>query len=96
MPKRLSVLGLPTEIVDALKQRLVDSSFSGYVDLELWLGQLGYVVSKSSIHRFAQTFKASRELELRLRCASIAAHYSDDGTIVKNASDVIAWAKSEQ
>lgn len=40
-----------------LNQKLINSNFRDYVELELWLKSLGYDIGKSSIHRYGQKKK---------------------------------------
>lgn len=57
MPKRSSILQLPEEIRDELNRRLVANSFSGYQGFSDWLGELGFEISRSSVHRHGQQFE---------------------------------------
>jgi hypothetical protein len=52
MGERSKVVTLPPETQAELNRRLVAGGFRGYEELELWLRELGYQISKSSIHRY--------------------------------------------
>lgn len=56
--KTSNILNLPTEIINELHQRLRKSGYSGFVELEKWLKDLGFNISKSGIHRYAQKLKS--------------------------------------
>ena len=51
-----------------LNQKLINSNFRDYVELELWLKSLGYDIGKSSIHRYGQ----KKEKEFKKMQAMIA------------------------
>lgn len=52
MGERSKVLALPDAVRSELDQRLVAGGFGGYVELEAWLRNAGYELSKSSLHRY--------------------------------------------
>lgn len=58
MPEKMSVLKLPIHVRSELEQRLAENGYSGYVALEEWLAGLGYVVGKSSLHRYGTRLRA--------------------------------------
>lgn len=94
MSRRSTILSLPADILDELKRRLIDGSFSGFYELEFWLKSLGYEISKSSIHRFSSVFSANLDQELRLKCAEIASRYSDSESVTVNAGALLLWVKN--
>lgn len=57
MPARPLVTFLPDDVREELNQRLISSGFSGYVELSEWLEGKGFLISKSSIHRYGQEFQ---------------------------------------
>jgi len=57
MGERSKILDLPEGTRSALDERLIRGGFSGYVELEAWLRQQGYEVSKSSIHRYGSAME---------------------------------------
>lgn len=57
MPKRSAIQGLPPEIKTWLDRALVKSGFSEYKALEDALREKGFIISKSSIHRYGQEFE---------------------------------------
>ena len=59
MPSPAKIAMLPEDIRKDLDQRLVGSGFSGYYALEAWLGDQGYEIGKSAIHRYGQGLKRS-------------------------------------
>ena len=59
MPKRSSVSALPAVIKEWLDKCLVESDFSGYEALSAALGEKGYQISKSSLHRYGAEFEES-------------------------------------
>ncbi|MBN1830280.1 MAG: DUF3486 family protein [Deltaproteobacteria bacterium] len=56
MPQRSAVTRLPDDIRAELNRRLVQNGFADYQGLADWLADLGYEISKSSIHRYGQNF----------------------------------------
>ena len=57
MPPRSKIEKLPDNIRVALEKRLVGTGFSAYDELERWLNQKGYQISRSAIHRFGKRFE---------------------------------------
>lgn len=54
MARESAVTALPREVQDELNRQLIEQNFTGYEDFETWLRNLGYEISKSSIHRYGQ------------------------------------------
>ena len=54
MARESAVDQLSTEHLELLKIRLEDSGFQDYQQLTDWLTELGYEISKSSVHRFGK------------------------------------------
>lgn len=61
MPPRNKVFDLPQEVREQLNEKLVSSGFQGYEALAGWLGERGYNVSKSSVHRYGQDLQEEFE-----------------------------------
>lgn len=61
MPPRNKVFDLPQEVREELNEKLVSSGFQGYEALAGWLGERGYNVSKSSVHRYGQDLQEEFE-----------------------------------
>lgn len=57
MARRTAVDALPSDVRQALDERLVACGFGGYVDLADWLQTQGYSISKSALHRHGQTLE---------------------------------------
>lgn len=57
MARRSQVELLPDAIRQELERRLLDNAFSGYESLSAWLGEQGFEISKSAVHRFGQSFE---------------------------------------
>lgn len=57
MPQRSAVMSLPQSVREELDQRLVRTGFSGYVALAEWLGEQGFEISKSTLHRYGSEFE---------------------------------------
>jgi|GEM_PF-6052255 len=84
MARPQTVNQLPDSIKKKLNKKLTESSFSGYAQITEWLNSLGYPVSKSSVHRYAERRRLSliagsdapcataNILETKLRCLEIA------------------------
>ena len=68
---RSKIDALPADIRGELNQELLARNFSDYDGLARWLGQRGYAVSKSSIHRYGSKF------ELRLEQVRIATEQAE-------------------
>lgn len=54
MGRESGVTALPEDTRKALDQALIARGFTGYVDLEGWLRDQGFEISKSAIHRYGQ------------------------------------------
>ncbi|MCX8016644.1 MAG: DUF3486 family protein [Rhodocyclaceae bacterium] len=52
MPRRSKVDGLPAQLKAELERLLADRTHGGYEALSAWLRELGYEISKSSLHRY--------------------------------------------
>lgn len=52
MSRRAKIKTLPVDVRDQLDREIVRRGFSGYAELEKWLGGLGISIGKSSIHRY--------------------------------------------
>ncbi|WP_269778247.1 phage protein Gp27 family protein [Psychrobacter sp. KH172YL61] len=55
MARESAVDQLSPEHLELLKVRLEDSGFQDYQQLTDWLTELGYQISKSSVHRFGKS-----------------------------------------
>lgn len=54
MARQSSITVLPDEEIAALNREIVARKFSGYEDLEAWMRERGFSVSRSAIHRHGQ------------------------------------------
>ena len=54
MARRGKIDALPAEVRRWLERTLTESGFSGYEALETMLGERGFAISKSAIHRYGQ------------------------------------------
>lgn len=61
MGRRAKVEMLPQPVRDELNRRLIENRFSGYKDMERWLGEQGYAIKRSSLQRYGHRF--DRKLE---------------------------------
>lgn len=104
MPRVTTINSLPSEIQDALRQRLLTTGFGQYEEHSEWLREQGFSVSKSAIHRYASThattIKAQQQggdspslVEVRLRCLEIASFLQPGGAseLVRDAEDLLKW-----
>lgn len=66
MGRETAIDRLAPEHRKKLDDKLFDNGFNGYQDLEAWLRELGYEISKSSIHRYG------KKLESKLNAAKVA------------------------
>jgi len=62
MPAKSKVLSLPKPVREELDARLVASGFQGYEELSAWLIRQGFEISKSTVHRYGQTFEEKLSL----------------------------------
>ncbi|EKC6284937.1 phage protein Gp27 family protein [Proteus mirabilis] len=105
MARPQTVNQLPDHIKQELNKKLTENSFSGYVQLAEWLNAMGYAVSKSSVHRYAERRQLSLIadsdapgttagiLDIKIRCLDIAARcLKNDGKVPVN--DVTNYAES--
>jgi len=57
MAKRSTVFMLPEDIRTELEHLLIEKGFTDYRGLAEWLGERGFEISKSAIHRYGQQFE---------------------------------------
>ena len=57
MPQRSSISQLPEEIRREFEKLLIQKSFSDYKGFEEFFAKRGYVISKSSAHRYGKQFE---------------------------------------
>lgn len=79
MAKRAKVDGLPEEVKRWLERALADNGFSQYEQLEALLGEKGFAISKSAIHRYGQ--------KIQRRFAAIKASTEAARIITEGAAD---------
>ena len=105
MGKRMSVTTLPKDVLNKLRQRLLQSNFSNYQDHAAWLASMGFVNSKSAIHRYAMEYASSvmaeqgegaslSVAEVRLRCLEAAAgleQSSSSADLIEHADHLLKW-----
>lgn len=77
MPQRSAVSQLPEGVRKELEQRLIKGGFSDYDGLADWLGEQGFEISRSSVHRYGQQF------ENRLQALKLA---TDQAKAIASAS----------
>jgi len=88
MGERSKIVQLPEATRVELDQRLVAGGFSGYVELEGWLRQQGFEVSKSSIHRYGSQMER-RLADLRVsteQARALVAAAPDDTDAMSRAT----------
>jgi len=104
MPTSAAVAALPPDILRELKIRLLESRFTNYDKHAEWLRSLGYVMSKSSLHRYATTLRdevlllgADPErvaiMDLRMRCLELSGRITnhDADAITSKADELLRW-----
>lgn len=79
MARRSNIDTLPTDVRHWLERALTDSNFSGYHQLETMLGERGFSISKSAIHRYGQ--------KIERRFAAIKASTEAARILTEGASD---------
>jgi hypothetical protein len=79
MARRAKVDSLPGDVRRWLERALTDAGFSGYEQLETMLGERGYAISKSAIHRYGQ--------KIERRFAAIKASTEAARIITEGAAD---------
>jgi len=84
--QRSSVELLPDEVRRDLEKKLIQGGFAGYEALADWLGEQGYEISKSSVHRYGRKF------EDRLRALKVA---TDQAKAIAEASEDDAGAMND-
>jgi hypothetical protein len=93
-PERPKVFSLPPEVREELERRLVGSNFTGYVALAEWMESLGFVISKSGIHRFGQGIERKLEaIKASTEAAKLIADAAPDEEGARSAA-VIALVQS--
>lgn len=92
---------LPPALLQELNSKLVDNGYGNYEALAFWLKSNGHNVSKSSIHRYAQTLKAAadhtaptsgiRDVFLRMRCVESSVAVTPACKVLDFASELFFW-----
>lgn len=95
MPRRPAIDLLPDDVRAELDRRLVASGFGGYVALEAWLGDQGFEIGKSQIHRHGQALeeKLSAIRASTQAAAAIAEAAPDDAD--QRSAAVISLVQTE-
>lgn len=57
MAPRSKVEQLPEAVRQELEQKLIGNGFADYLALSAWLGEQGFEISKSSLHRWGSDFE---------------------------------------
>ena len=103
MARTFSVSKLPASTLQDLRHRIANSDFSDYESHAAWLKELGYTISKSSIHRYAIEQEASiksedhvhdSSVEARLRCLEVASRLAGEHTsesLIQTANELLKW-----
>lgn len=86
MPQRSAVSLLPEAVRQQLEQRLLKGGFADYQGLADWLTEQGFEISRSSVHRYGQTF------ERRLQSLRLA---TDQAKAISQASEDDEGAMNE-
>ena len=107
MGRNFAINSLPAGVVTELRGRLIASGFTRYEDHADWLKELGYPVSRSSIHRYgkSQALVMASEaadapgqvlIESRLRCLEIAGKVARPeaapAELIEHAEALLKWA----
>lgn len=95
MARESAIDQLSPEHLELLKVRLEDSGFQDYQQLTDWLTELGYEISKSSVHRFGKKHEQKMQAVSLSTQAAIymAARNPDDAGAL--SSTVITMMQSE-
>lgn len=94
MPQRNGVYQLPESIKKELDQQLITNHFSGYKELEKWLREEGYEISKSAIHRYGWKFQKQVEsIRIATEQARAIASECDDENNMADALSRLAQTK---
>lgn len=95
MPKPSLISMLPQDIQNELDKKLIGNGFSNYHGLAAWLGQKGYSISPSSIHRYGQDFKSKCEniKLLTAQAKALVENVGDDDNAVGESLSILAQSK---
>ena len=97
MPPRSKIeTELPDQVLSELNSRLINSGFSGYLELEKWLKQQGFSIGKSSIGRYGMAFeKRLSQVKLSTEMAkTLIDNVADDGDALGEALTRVAQDKA--
>ena len=86
MARMSAIDQLEPEHKTQLDDKLFDNGFNGYVDMAKWLQEMGYEISKSSVHRYG------KKLETKLAAAKVATNMAIH--FAENAADDTAALSS--
>lgn len=95
MGRESAIDQLAPEHLELLKARLEDSGFQNYRELTDWLTELGYEISKSSVHRFGKKHEQKiQAVSLSTQAAIYMAERNPDDAGALSSS-VITMMQSE-
>lgn len=85
--KRSSVFNLPPEIKAELDKRLLNSGFQNYTALAEWLSENDFKISRSSVHRYGQSFQCnlSEVKAITEQAKAICSEVGDDENALSDA-----------
>lgn len=102
--KRESILQLPPGVLAELRKRIFEANFSCFHGHSAWLNAQGFAISKSALHRYAQTYKSSIKasaicgphgaIQLKLECLELAAMLSqadEPSKAMAVADELLLW-----
>lgn len=97
MARRSAVNKLSPELRDELTAKIVANAFGNYAGLSEWLAEKGYVISRSSLHRFGAELEAEfdsamqdarRSIELA-KAMRASGQSDDDGALLDASSSIL-------
>jgi Protein of unknown function (DUF3486) len=87
MPQKSAAKKLPQSIRTELDRQLQKNNFSNYTSLSQWLGEQGYRISRSGVHRYSQELKGKldRAEDSAIRARAIAEQFPDGDPVMSRA-----------
>ncbi|MFW2176644.1 MULTISPECIES: DUF3486 family protein [unclassified Moraxella] len=95
MARESAIDRLPSDVKKLLDDKLFENGFNGYIDLETWLREQGYEISKSSIHRYGQKVeKKLAMIQASTQAAMMIAEQAPDDADMRSQA-VLSLVQSE-
>ena len=93
---------LPPSVLAELHAEFVKRRFTDFKGISVWLEERGYRVSKSTLHRYAVTYRAEcigqaegmasmDIMTIRMQCITAASRVATEDSVIETAEKLLRW-----